>query len=103
MTGTRPLSPKPKKRRFFGLADLVTKKPETERTPIRLDPDKRDPEELRAAIKADRVRRRMTWPVYAEFLGLSVSTIYKIATGVHTPTEITESVIREKLNASPAE
>lgn len=86
----------PKKRRLRGLADrLLGKSARPTADPVR------DPEGLRALIRADRVRRRMTWPVYADFLEMSVSTIYKIATGVHTPTEITEAIIRERLDANP--
>ena len=94
---TDTMQPAPKKRRFRGLADrILGAKPKTP-DPIR------DPEGLRALVRADRVRRRMTWPVYADFLGMSVSTIYKIATGVHKPTEITEAVIRERIGEHPAE
>lgn len=58
----------------------------------------RDPEGLRELIRADRVHRRMTWPVYAKFLGVKLSTLHKIATGVHRPSELTEAIIRDALN-----
>jgi hypothetical protein len=61
----------------------------------------RDPDGLKALIRADRIRRRMTWPVYAEFLGVKLSTLHKIATGVHRPSELTEAIIRETLDANP--
>lgn len=69
------LSPKPTKRRFDDL----------------------DPDSLQAVIRADRIRRRMTWPEYAKFLGVHLSTLHKIGTGVHQASELTEAVIRDRL------
>jgi hypothetical protein len=60
-----------------------------------------DPDSLQAVIRKDRIRRRMTWPVYAKFLGVHLSTLHKIATGVHRPSELTEAVIREALAKNP--
>lgn len=84
-----------KKRRFFGLR-LGSRKAEP--APVE---QIRDPEGLRAILRADRVRRRMTWPAYAAFLGVYLSTLHKIATGVHKPSEITEAIIREALAKNP--
>lgn len=40
----------------------------------------------------------MTWPVYAEFMGMKLSTLYKIAKGrVRRPHELTLDAISEKL------
>ena len=61
----------------------------------------RDPDGLKTLIRADRIRRRMTWPAYAEFLGVKLSTLHKIATGVHKPSELTEAIIRDALDADP--
>jgi hypothetical protein len=91
------LKPAKKSRRFFNLARigkaLSGKRPARE--PIR------DPDGLMALLRADRIRRRMTWPVYAEFLGVKLSTLHKIATGVHRPSELTEAIIRDTLDANP--
>lgn len=57
-----------------------------------------DPQQLADLIKKDRVARRMTWPAYAEFLGVKLSTIYKIAQGrVRKPHELTLADISAKL------
>jgi hypothetical protein len=40
----------------------------------------------------------MTWPAYAKFLGVNLSTVHKIANGVHRASELTEGIIREKLD-----
>ena len=84
-----------KKRKFFGLS-LGRQKADP--APVE---QVRDPEGLRALIRADRVRRRMTWPTYADFLGVHLSTLHKIATGVHKASEITEAIIREALTKNP--
>jgi hypothetical protein len=57
---------------------------------------------LAKRINDDRVKRRMTWPVYADFMGVKMATLYKIATGVTTrPHAITMAIIEEKM-AQPA-
>ena len=61
----------------------------------------RDPEGLRALIRADRIARRMTWQAYAGFLDVHLSTLHKIATGVHQASEMTEAIIREAIDANP--
>lgn len=60
----------------------------------------RDPEGLRELLRADRIQRRMTWPAYAQFLGVKLSTLHKIATGVHLASELTEAAIRDTLDAN---
>lgn len=59
--------------------------------------DNLEPDSLQAVIRADRIRRRMTWPEYAKFLGVHLSTLHKIGTGVHQASELTEAIIRDKL------
>lgn len=57
-----------------------------------------DPQQLAELIRKDRVSRRMTWPKYAEFLGVKMSTIYKIAKGrVRRPHELTLGAISDRL------
>lgn len=57
-----------------------------------------DPQQLADLIKNDRIARRLTWPRYAEFLGVKLSTIYKIAKGrVQRPHELTLAVISDRL------
>lgn len=49
-------------------------------------------------LKQDRVQRRMTWQAYAAFLGVKLSTVYKIATGATTkPQELTLAQIEDRL------
>lgn len=88
------LKPGQKSRKVGGLMDrLLGKRPQTELI--------RDPDGLKDLVREDRIRRRMTWPVYAEFLGVKLSTLHKIATGVHKPSELTEAIIRDTLAANP--
>lgn len=61
------------------------------------------PDGVRTLIRQDRLRRRMTWPAYADFLGVRLSTLHKIATGVHRPSELTEAIIRDTLDANPVD
>jgi len=54
--------------------------------------------DLARRVCADRVARRMTWPDYAAFLGLSQSAIYKIARGkISRPHDLTVANIEAKL------
>ncbi len=56
---------------------------------------------LAKRINDDRVARRMTWPVYAGFIGIKLSTIYKIASGATTrPHALTVADIEAKLAAN---
>lgn len=49
-------------------------------------------------LNADRLARRMTWPVYAAWLDLRQSTVYKIATGAtKQPHALTVAQIERKL------
>ena len=53
---------------------------------------------LASRIKADRRKRRMSWPAYAEWMGVKMSTIYKIAQGrTDRPHELTVDLIEAKL------
>ncbi len=55
-------------------------------------------QDLAARLRADRVRRRMTWPAYAQFMGMQLSTIYKIASGAtKKPHELTVAELEAKL------
>jgi hypothetical protein len=61
-------------------------------------------------LKADRLKRKnakgkvgMSWPEYAAFLGMPMTTVYKIAQGTHSPREVTAARIRERLRKKPAE
>jgi hypothetical protein len=51
-------------------------------------------------LRADRLSRRLTWPKYAALLGVKLSTLHKIAMGVHQPTELTEAIIRDTLGGT---
>lgn len=86
------LKVKPKKRSLLARA-----------TSALLDPkrSKRPQSALQIELRQDRIRRRMTWPKYADFLGVHLSTLHKIAMGVHKPTELTEAIIRDTLDANP--
>lgn len=59
----------------------------------------RDPDALPDLLRRDRIRRRMTWPAYASFLGVPLPTLHKIANRVHRASELTEGIIRERLTA----
>lgn len=62
-------------------------------------------ESLAKRLNADRLKRRMTWPAYAQFLGVKLSTVYKIATEKTTkPHELTVAQIEERIQlpVSPA-
>ncbi len=60
--------------------------------------ERKDVADLAARIKADRIRRRMSWPEYAEFMGVKQSTLYKIADGRTTrPHDTTVADIEDKL------
>lgn len=63
---------------------------------------------LAEILKADRVKRvnakgeiGMSWPEYADFLGVKMTTVYKIAQGVHTPRETTVARIKARLEQNP--
>lgn len=63
---------------------------------------------LAEILKADRVQRTnakgeigMSWPEYADFLGVKMTTVYKIAQGVHTPRETTVARIKARLAENP--
>ena len=59
-----------------------------------------DPKQLAADVRRDRINRKMTWPVYAAFLGVPLTTIYKLAKGYTSrPHELTLELIRERLAA----
>ena len=69
---------------------------------------KQKEQSLAEILKADRVQRTnakgeigMSWPEYAEFLGVKMTTVYKIAQGVHTPRETTVARIKAKLEQNP--
>lgn len=96
-----PASPTARKPRRKPLTKGRTMKPKT--APAPTDPRYRDldPNSLQAIVRRDRIRRRMTWPAYAQFLGVHLSTLHKIATGVHRPSELTEAIIREALERNP--
>lgn len=91
-TTKRGLKPAPKRRSLLDRARGVLNPKPTVRKFDNLDPDS-----LQAVIRADRIRRRMTWPEYAVHLGVHLSTLHKIATGVHKASELTEAIIRDKL------
>jgi hypothetical protein len=55
---------------------------------------------LAEELRADRLERRLTWPKYATLLGVKLSTLHKIAMGVHKPTELTEAIIRDTIGGS---
>lgn len=56
------------------------------------------PGDLASRLNADRIKRRMTWPVYADHLGVKLSTVYKIAKRATTrPHETTVAQIEERL------
>jgi predicted transcriptional regulator len=58
--------------------------------------------ELQRLVVRDRIARKMTWPVYAQFLGVPMATVYKIARGTHTkPHELTVATILEKIRDHP--
>lgn len=62
------------------------------------------PEQLAAAIRKDRRARKMTWPAYATWIGVKLSTIYKISRGAtRLPHELTMDTILEKWAAEPIE
>lgn len=59
---------------------------------------------LAERLTADRLKRKLTWPNYANHLGEKLSTIYKIASGATTrPHALTMARIIEKLDGTPAE
>jgi hypothetical protein len=64
-------------------------------------------QQLAKRLNDDRLARRMSWPVYAKFLGESQTTIYKIASGQVTKAhELTIVALNGKLDANqpqPAE
>lgn len=61
------------------------------------------PKELAELINRDRLIRRLTWPAFAEFLGVPHSTVYKIAGGrTNRPHELTVAQILERIKAVPA-
>lgn len=61
-----------------------------------------DVAQLAAAMRADRVARRLTWPQYSDFLGVPLATVYKLATGRTTkPHELTVAQIRDTMAAHP--
>lgn len=92
---TRGLKPRKKRRSFFGLGlTKPTAKPRAEITPTN---------DLMALLRKDRIRRRLTWPEYAKLLGIHLSTLHKIGTGVHRASEITEAIIRDALDRNPVE
>lgn len=65
-----------------------------------------DPKQLAAAIRKDRLKRNggMTWPAYAAWIGVKLSTIYKIARGAtRLPHELTINKIQNKWAAEPIE
>lgn len=63
-----------------------------------------NPIQLAADVRRDRLRRKMTWPVYAEFLGVPLTTLYKLAKGyTNRPHELTLDLIRERLAGRKAE
>lgn len=62
------------------------------------------PEQLAAAIRRDRRARKLTWPAYAAWIGVKLSTIYKISRGAtRLPHELTLDRILEKWAAEPIE
>jgi ribosome-binding protein aMBF1 (putative translation factor) len=49
-------------------------------------------------IRADRIARAMTWQRYAQWMGVKLSTIYKISRGdTNLPHELTLDKIKKKL------
>jgi hypothetical protein len=53
---------------------------------------------LRKRIGRDRLDRRMTWPEYAQWMGVKQSTLYKIWDGrTARPHELTVQQIEDKL------
>lgn len=61
-----------------------------------------DPKQLAAAIRKDRLARKLSWPAYAAWIGVKMSTIYKIAKGTtRLPHELTIDTIRTKWAADP--
>lgn len=66
--------------------------------------DQVDPRRLAADVRRDRIKRKMTWPVYADFLGVPLTTLYKLAKGyTNRPHELTLDLIRERLAGRQAE
>jgi hypothetical protein len=60
--------------------------------------DQLDPQQVAADVRRDRIARKMTWPVYAAFMGIPLTTLYKLAKGyTHRPHELTLDLIRERL------
>lgn len=60
-------------------------------------------EQLAKLLSEDRITRRMTWPAYAEFLGVPMATIYKISRGVRGRVhELTRATIIDKIKSVPA-
>lgn len=59
---------------------------------------------LAKRIRRDRLDRRMTWPSYAQWMGVNQFTIYKIAMGTTTrPHALTVEKIQAKLNDEPVQ
>lgn len=62
------------------------------------------PADLARRLTTDRLKRKLTWPAYAAFLGLKLSTVYKIARGATTkPHDLTLVQIEERLAIPTAE
>lgn len=97
------LRPTAKRGSFFGTAKriLTGERPARSDTRSGLLRGDGEPGSLQAIIRADRVRRRMTWAAYSAFLGVHLSTLHKIATGVHRASELTDAIIRDKLSRNP--
>lgn len=54
-------------------------------------------------LQQDRLDRGLTWPAYADFLGVPQATVYKIARGAHQrPHQLTLAKILGRINAAPA-
>ena len=63
-----------------------------------------DLSKLARVLKKDRLRLKMTWPHYAEHMGVPLSTLYKIARGDSHPHELTVQTILDRwelLSATP--
>lgn len=50
-------------------------------------------------LRTDRLRRKLTWPAYADLLGVKLSTLNKMVRGVHKPSQLTVVQIEERLEA----
>lgn len=60
-------------------------------------------ETLPARLKADRLKRKLSWDKYAKLLGVSTSTLGKITRGVtQRPHETTLAWLERKLQELPA-